>query len=203
MAENSTGVFGNGAAGLLGLGRSSGKDSFFNAVFSEHAAWQNVTLSIALNNPNSSENPGNAGQIDLRETDPDLYEGEIKYQSVIASAGDVPTNYPADWSLHLDSWVVDTGGVRTEHTTGGVAIVEPYFPEIRFPQDQALLFCKHHSAFYLHMLTFAFFQIEMFQVLSCSMILLLARFGLYLANQRYLSMSSLAAHHSRFLLNNS
>ncbi|PVG01820.1 acid protease [Serendipita vermifera] len=142
MAENATGVFGNGAAGLLGLGRSSGKDSFFSAVFSEHQAWQNVTLSIALNNPNSSENPGNAGQIDLRETDPDLYEGNIVYQSVVASAGDVPVNYPADWSLHLDSWIVDTGGVRTEHTTGGVAIVEPYFPEIRFPQDQALLFYR-------------------------------------------------------------
>jgi hypothetical protein len=116
-------------------------------VFNFHKAWDNLTIGLALNPKGSA----NAGVMDLTETDPSLYSGQIKFNPVVAAATDVPTNYPADWSLHLDSWTVDTGNVRTEYTDGGIAIVEPYFPEIRFPQDQALLFCTSsiHSCCFL------------------------------------------------------
>jgi hypothetical protein len=133
---------------MVGLGRSSGNSSFIDTVFNTHKAWNNLTIGIALNPKGSTE----AGEMDLTETDPSLYKGQLKFNPVVAAATDVPTNYPADWSLHLDSWTVDTGSVRTEYTTGGIAIVEPYFPEIRFPQDQALLFCTsriHSSCFFL------------------------------------------------------
>lgn len=124
---------------MLGLGRSSGNASFIDTVFNNYKAWENLTIGISLNSKGSSV----AGAIDLKETDPSLYGGEIKYSQVVQPSGDIPVNYPADWSLRLDSWTVDTGAIRTEHAQGGIAIVEPYFPEIRFPQNQALLFCEY------------------------------------------------------------
>lgn len=138
VANDSVNFFANGAAGMLGMGRSSGNASFIDTVFKSHPAWQNLTIGIALN-PKGAES---AGVIDLTQPDPSLYQGDVKFNPIVAAATDIPTNYPADWSLHLDSWTVDTGSIRTEHTTGGIAIVEPYFPEIRFPQEQATLFCR-------------------------------------------------------------
>ena len=140
VANQSSGFFANGASGFVGLGRSGGDASIVSTVFRTHTAWDNLTIGLALGTQVAGA--AAAGVIDLRATDSSYYSGDVKYAPVLPAATDVPANYPADWSLHLDSWTVDTGGVRTEHTTGGVAIVEPYFPEIRFPQDQALLFCK-------------------------------------------------------------
>lgn len=99
-----------------------------------------MSIALALNGSSAGEA---AGLMDVRAIDSSLYQGDIKYSPVVSASDhtDVPENYPADWSLNLTSWTVNTGGIKTEHTTGGVAIVEPYFPEIRFPQDQALLFC--------------------------------------------------------------
>ena len=148
VANNSINFFGNGAAGLIGLGRSSNA-SFIDTVFNNHPSFNNLTIGIALNPKGSTA----AGVIDLTGTDPSLYKGQLKFNPVVAAATDVPTNYPADWSLNLDSWTVDTGSVRTEHTNGGIAIVEPYFPEIRFPQDQATLFCT--SPIHLRYLIFS------------------------------------------------
>lgn len=141
VANDSMNFFGNGAAGLIGLGRSSGGSSFIDTVFNYNRGWNNLTIGIALNPKGATE----AGEMDLTKTDPSLYTGQLKFNPIVPAATDVPTNYPADWSLHLDSWTVDTGNVKTEYTTGGIAIVEPYFPEIRFPQDQALLFCTSLS----------------------------------------------------------
>ena len=139
VANQSDSFFANGAAGMVGLGRSAGSASFIDTVFRTHGAWQNLTLALALNGAGTPQ----PGVMDVRATDPSLYSGDIQYYPVVAAAPDVPVSYPADWSLHLDSWTIDAGDIKTEHTTGGVAIVEPYFPEIRFPQDQAYLFCKH------------------------------------------------------------
>jgi hypothetical protein len=140
VANQSNGFFANGASGFVGLGRSGGDASFISTAFRTHTAWDNLTIGLALGIQKG--NNASTGVMDMRATDSSYYDGDVKYAPVLPAATDVPTNYPADWSLHLDSWTIDTGGVRTEHTTGGVAIVEPYFPEIRFPQDQALLFCK-------------------------------------------------------------
>jgi hypothetical protein len=138
VANQSNGFFANGASGLIGLGRSGGDASFISTVFRANEEWDNLTIGLALNGATAPQ----PGVMDLRTTDSSYYDGDIEYSPVVTAPNDVPTNYPADWSLHLDSWTVGTSGIRTEHTTGGVAIVEPYFPEIRFPQDQAFLFCE-------------------------------------------------------------
>ncbi|KIM31969.1 hypothetical protein M408DRAFT_241552 [Serendipita vermifera MAFF 305830] len=129
---------------MVGLGRSGGDASFINNVFGQHQAWQNLTIGLALN---GTEAGGQVGVMDLRATDSSYYTGDIKYIPVASASdhADVPANYPADWSLKLDSWTVNAGNVKTEFTANGVAIVEPYFPEIRFPIDQAELFYRDVS----------------------------------------------------------
>jgi hypothetical protein len=80
--------------------------------------------------------------MDIHQTDSTFYDGDLHSVPVVAASSDIPINMPADWSLSLDSWSVDTGGNRFEHTSGGVAIIEPYFPEIRLPQEEAVQFCE-------------------------------------------------------------
>lgn len=142
LANDTLNFFANGAAGMIGLGRSGGDDSFVNNLFRLHAGWQNISIGLSLNGQAAAA-AGNAGVMDVRAIDSSW--GDIKYSPVVnvGTTTDIPTNYPADWSLNLTSWTVDAGGLRTEHTTGGIAIVEPYFPEIRFPLDQALIFCEY------------------------------------------------------------
>ncbi|KAG8832744.1 hypothetical protein FRC17_000754 [Serendipita sp. 399] len=154
VANDSQNFFANGAAGLLGLGRSSAQDSFIDTVFRDHQGWKSLAIGLALDaapkeDPSAPTAPPKpAGVITMRQTDSSLYEGSIKYSPVLlANASEVqqagtPVNYPSDWSLKLDSWTVQAGRTRTQYTLGGVAVVEPYFPEIRMPQDQAMLFYR-------------------------------------------------------------
>lgn len=138
MAEDTRNLFANGAAGLLGLGRTAGNMSFVAAIFREHKGWASLPIGLALDPTDSN----NAGYMDLHQIDTSFYDGDLHQVPVTAAGSDLPVNMPSDWSLTLDSWSVDIGDSRFEHTSGGVAIIEPYFPEIRLPQDQAVLFCE-------------------------------------------------------------
>lgn len=141
MAEDTRHLFANGAAGLLGLGRSAGNMSFIDAIFREHRGWNALPIGLALDPTNSA----NAGSMDLHQIDPRMYQGDLHTVAAVNRSQDIPINMPADWALTLDSWAVDVGGIRTEFNTGGVAIIEPYFPEIRLPQELAMKFCKNIS----------------------------------------------------------
>ncbi|KAG8842091.1 hypothetical protein FRC20_004638 [Serendipita sp. 405] len=48
VASESQNFFANGAAGLIGLGRSSGKDSFIDTVFRDHAGWNTLLIGLAF-----------------------------------------------------------------------------------------------------------------------------------------------------------
>ena len=144
VADESSGIFGNGASGLLGLGRRAGNDSFIETVFRNHRAWQNFTIGLELNNPNDVDPSGavkSAGAMDVRGTDTQ-YNGQITFNPiVVASTDDIPSNYPSAWSLKLDSWSATADGWTVGRNTGGVAVVETSITDIRFPYEEAEAFC--------------------------------------------------------------
>ncbi|CCA73636.1 hypothetical protein PIIN_07589 [Serendipita indica DSM 11827] len=143
VADESNGIFGNGASGLLGLGRRAGNDSFIETVFRNYRGWQNFTIGLQLNNPNEVDPNGtvkSAGVMDFRATDTQ-YNDQITYNPVVvASNDDIPSNYPNAWSLKLDSWSATADGWTVGRNTGGVAVVETSITDIRFPYEEAEAF---------------------------------------------------------------
>jgi hypothetical protein len=139
--QSTEGVLGNGSSGFLGLGRSSGNDSYTSAVLQSRGL-STLLFGLALNSYNSTADTTtqqSAGSLTLLELNQNLYDGEVSWQP-IANVTDVPNNVPTDWALKFDSYDISFGSQST-HSSGGVAIIEPYFPEMRIPSSEAMDFC--------------------------------------------------------------
>jgi len=142
MIESTEGVLGNGSSGFLGLGRSSGNDSYTTAIL-QSRGWNSLLFGLALNAYNSTADTAtaqSAGSFTVLELNQDLYDGQVSWQS-IANVTGVPNNVPTDWALKFDSYDISSGS-RSTHSSGGVAIIEPYFPELRIPSSEAMEFCS-------------------------------------------------------------
>lgn len=142
MAQSTEGVFGNGSSGILGLGRSSGNDSYTTSILHTRG-WSKVLFGLALNsyNPAADTTTGkSAGSFTVQELNQNLYDGEVSWQP-IANVTGVPNNVPTDWALKFDSYDISSGSQST-HSSGGVAIIDPYFPELRIPSSEAMDFCS-------------------------------------------------------------
>jgi hypothetical protein len=144
MVESAEGVFGNGSSGFLGLGRSSGNDSYATGIL-QSRGWSNVLFGLALNAYNSTTDAitaqsQTAGSFTVRELNRDMFDGEVSWQPIAKVAG-VPNNVPTDWALKFDSYQISSGSQNTR-SSGGVAIIEPYFPELRIPSSEAMDFCS-------------------------------------------------------------
>lgn len=142
MAQSTEGIFGNGSAGFLGLGRSSGNDSYTTAIL-QTRGWSKLLFGLALDPYNSTADTTavqSAGVFTVQELNKDLYDGEVSWQP-IANVTDVPNNVPSDWAIKFESYDISSGS-QTTHSLGGVAIIEPYFPELRIPSSEATDFCS-------------------------------------------------------------
>ena len=142
MVQSTEGVFGNGSAGFLGLGRSTGNDSYTSAIL-QSRGWSKLLFGLALNPYNSTADTTtaqSAGLFSVQELNKDMYNGEVFWQP-IANVTDVPENVPTDWALKFDSYDLSSGSQST-HSSGGVAIIEPYYPELRIPSSEAIDFCS-------------------------------------------------------------
>ena len=142
LVESAEGVFSKGSSGLLGLGRSSGNDSYTTGIL-QSRGWSKVLLGLALNPYNSTADTTaakSAGSFTVRELNRNLFNGSVSWQP-IAKVTDVPSNVPTDWALIFDSYQISSGYQSTV-STGGVAIIEPYFPELRIPSGEAMDFCS-------------------------------------------------------------
>ena len=141
MVQNTAGIFGHGSQGLLGLGRSSGNDSFITTAL-QGRGWKKMLFGLAVNayDATAGQSAGqSAGSLTVRELNSDLYSGEVSWQPV-AKLTDVPANVPTDWALKFESYRM-TLGSRTTVSSGGGATVDPYFPEIKIPSNEATDFC--------------------------------------------------------------
>jgi len=142
MAETTEGVFGNGASGFFGLGRSTGNDSYISGIMRSRK-WDNVLFGLALDTYDSTDNTTttqNAGSFNVRELNKGLFDGEVSWQP-IAKVTDAPIDIPTDWALKFDSYQLSFGS-QNVFSAGGVAIIEPYFPELRIPSSEAIDFCS-------------------------------------------------------------
>ena len=142
LVQSSEGVFGSGSAGFLGLGRSSGNDSYPSSIL-QSRGWNKLLFGLALNPYNSTADVAaeqSAGVFTVQELNRGLYDGDVSWQP-IAKVTDVPDNVPTDWAIKFESYDISSGSQST-HSSGGVAIIEPYFPELRIPSKEATDFCS-------------------------------------------------------------
>jgi hypothetical protein len=139
MVRTVKGIFGNGASGLIGLGRSTGNTSYVSEIL-RAKGWKSVVFGFALNGYNgSSDTPiiaQSAGSFTVRELNPAMFTGEVYWQP-LAQATDVPKSTPTDWAINFDSYQISLGSQVHIYGSGGVAIIEPYFQEIRLPTNEA------------------------------------------------------------------
>lgn len=139
MVQSTEGIFGSGSAGFLGLGRSSGNDSYTSTIL-QNRGWSKLLFGLALNPYNSTATMQSAGVFTVQELNQNLYDGDVSWQP-IANVTDVPKNVPTDWAIKFQSYDISSGS-QTTHSSGGVAIIEPYFPELRIPSSEATDFCS-------------------------------------------------------------
>lgn len=149
MIKDTAGILAEGVSGFVGLGRSSGNDSYVSGIINSQG-WKNLTFGFAFNAFNASAantaNAANAtaaqsaGAFTVRELNPDMFSGEISWHPVVRTAG-VPKNVPADWAINFESYRIKFGS-QSINNPGGVAIIDPYFQELRIPHDEAVDFCS-------------------------------------------------------------
>jgi len=142
MVQNTEGIFGNGSLGLLGLGRSSGNDSYLSGVLKSRG-WNSVLLGLAVNPYNSTANATTeqlGGSLNFQELNSNLYSGEVSWQPT-AKVTNAPANIPTDWALQFDSYQMSFGS-RTTFSSGGGATIDPFFPEFMIPGSEATDFCS-------------------------------------------------------------
>jgi len=139
MIENTNGVLVEGASGLVGLGRSTGNDSFISGVLNTRG-WTNLTFGFAFNAFNAyGSTTQSAGSFNVREVNPSMFAGELSWQPLARISG-VPKNIPTDWAISFDSYKITSGSQSTTNS-GGVAVIDPYFQELRIPRNEAMEFC--------------------------------------------------------------
>ena len=143
MIQDTEGVLGSNVSGFVGFGRSTGNDSYVSGIVNSNGLG-NATFGFALDRFNVSAANAtamqSAGSITVGELNPNLFAGEIYWQPV-AKVDNVPMNIPTDWAIRFDSYNL-TFENQTTTNTGGVAIIEPYFQEIRIPSKEATDFCS-------------------------------------------------------------
>ena len=145
MVQNTTGILGEGVSGFVGLGRSTGNQSLMSGIINSKG-WKNLTFGFAFNTYNSSAGNTNttaqqsAGSFTVREVNSAQFSGQLSWQP-LARVASAPKNMPADWAITFTSYKIQVGNQSTTNS-GGVAIVEPYFQELRIPQDEAEDFCS-------------------------------------------------------------
>ena len=154
MANSTAGILGTGVSGFVGFGRSTGNASYISGILNS-SGWKNVTLGFAFNpfNPTATNATAlqSAGSLTVRELNPDLFAGEIYWQPLTQVTG-VPKHTPSDWAIKFDSYRLKFGSQRIT-SSGGIAIIEPYFQEVRIPSDEATEFCSSILAEFDHTLT--------------------------------------------------
>lgn len=145
MVQNTTGILGEGVSGIVGFGRSSGNQSLLSGIINGKGV-KNCTFGFAFNTYNSSAGNTNttaqqsAGSFTVRELNSAQFSGQLSWQP-LARVANAPKNTPADWAINFNSYKIQFGN-QSITNSGGVAIVEPYFQELRIPQDEAQDFCS-------------------------------------------------------------
>lgn len=164
VADSSTFTNSSGISGLIGLGMNSGgnfSDTVFGGWLGRNPARSNFSYGMQLNKPSGNESTLDGGLLHWITPDTTAYQGDVAYKKmqprnttttstnaaasngstdVTSGAGDHTLN--ADWVLDLDSFAFNAGtGTLSQSSSGMKAILDPYYPDIYFPQVFSKLIC--------------------------------------------------------------
>ncbi|KAK0504551.1 aspartic peptidase domain-containing protein [Armillaria luteobubalina] len=134
--QSQTIVPSSGFSGVVGLG-SNARDGNFGASFagnwlSQNPTRSNFTYAFALDSPRSGTN---GGMLHLLAQDNSSFQGDVTWKPM-SDFNSSSTN--SDWSVNLDGWSFQSGGSGKISQSGDlVAVLDPFFATIRFPQAQA------------------------------------------------------------------
>ncbi|KAK0461051.1 aspartic peptidase domain-containing protein [Desarmillaria tabescens] len=135
--QSQTIVPSSGFSGVLGLG-SNARDGNFAASLagnwlSQHPTRTNFTYAFALDSPDSTGT--NGGMLHLLAQDSSAFRGDVTWKPM-SDFNSSSAN--SDWSVNMDGWSFESGDNGKISQNGDlVAVLDPFFPTIRFPQAQA------------------------------------------------------------------
>ena len=168
LVANSSNLFSDVTSGLLGLGtNANGKsgdfyDTLFGGWLTRNPTRNNFTFGMALQPPDftSDGDLGNGGTLHWVVPDPSAYIGEVVWNnaSVALTAPDEPAESDtsadvtpelpeADWRIAIDEWSVTGGGsALSRELSSSFAIIEPFYPNIYFPESEAAILCSYRTS---------------------------------------------------------
>ncbi|GJE94186.1 acid protease [Phanerochaete sordida] len=158
--SQSSSLLANGISGIFGLGTNGGStgssasgvgfnDTIYGQFLNRNPSRANFTFGMMLNSlpASGSASAGTDGGI-LHWTKPDdsfFDTSKVTYKTLAdtsSSAGNTngtTINTGQDWTVGLDGWVATVGNTHLSNTDTVVAVVDPLYPNIYLPGDQAKL----------------------------------------------------------------
>ncbi len=117
--------------------------SFAGNWLSKNPTRDNFTYAFALDSPHSGTN---GGMLHLLAQDSSAFKGDVTWKPM-SDFNSSSTN--SDWSVNMDGWSFESGDSGKLSQNGDlVAVLDPFFATIRFPQAQARSICEFlHNRF--------------------------------------------------------
>jgi hypothetical protein len=157
QSSTSNPIFANGVSGIFGLGHNRGSalpgigfsDSIYGQWLPRNPTHDNFTFGMALQPPTPKVKSGDeAGVLHWLKPDPSFYHTDqttftpVQLPKDTAQSQANSSSVAHDWSVALDGWQFVIGTTHLSNTESVVAAVDPLFPNIYLPANEAKLIRK-------------------------------------------------------------
>ena len=148
----------NGISGIFGLGTNRApagqssspigfNDSIFGQWFPRNPGHTNFTFGMMLQPPSSSAGSDGGVLHWLKPNSAFFKPDQVSWvnvdSAISATTNNGSTTTPGqDWTVALNGWTATVGSTRLSNTQPVVAVVDPLFPNIYLPADQAKIIRK-------------------------------------------------------------
>lgn len=158
--QQSNGLLANGISGVFGLGTNGGStvssssglgfnDTIYGQFLDRTPTRENFTFGMMLNPLPTQGSPvvGSDGGI-LHWSNPDssfFDPNQLTFKTVASTSSSssnsngTTLNTGQDWTVELDGWIATVGNTHLSNTEAVVSVVDPLYPNIYLPGDQAKL----------------------------------------------------------------
>lgn len=148
-----SGIFGLGTNGGA-TGRSQSGVGFGDSIYGQwlprNPNRANFTFGMMLLPPQASAQAGqSAGELHWTKPDESFFNpNQVSFKTVAdtsaaaSNQNNTALNTGQDWTVGLDGWIATVGSTHLSNTDTVVAVVDPLYPNIYLPGDQAKLIRK-------------------------------------------------------------